>query len=208
MHVNDQQALTLFEQEKFGIIRKPPETMLKVRRLVFDNEFQPKDLSGLLKSRWEGEGWTAAGAGFKSPAGDEGAALRYHHCLRSYEEKHDAVTGKAPARSLITDYMGYNSYQPHGGVLGENWVTDLMIETEVQIDKPAGELVLDLGKSKNRFRLHWNLANGDLDLYQVRGVKGDDEIKETKLATKKVAAPKAGSTYTLRFADFDDRLTV
>jgi signal peptidase I len=100
--------------------------------------------------------------------------------------------------------LGYNSYEPHNSFPGENWVGDLMIDCEVVVDKAQGEVVLELSKSHNRFQLVWDLATGDMELKRL-----EDEKKEAEsLAKKKPLQPKQGSTYRLRFANFDDRLIV
>jgi hypothetical protein len=65
---------------------------------------------------------------------------------------------------------------------------------------------MELSKSHDRFRLTWDLATGDMELTRLHGLGTD--LKDEKLATKKATKPRKGSTYTLRFANFDDRLTV
>src|SRR5262249_9555687 len=45
-HANAEASLRLFHEGKFKPIRKTPEVMLAMRRIVFDNDFQPKDLQG------------------------------------------------------------------------------------------------------------------------------------------------------------------
>ena len=66
--------------------------------------------------------------------------------------------------------------------------------------------MLELSKSRNRFQMHWNLATGDIDLMRIH--TNDKEKKQEKLASKKATQPKQGSTYLVRFANVDDRLTV
>src|SRR5262249_4144372 len=44
--------------DDFQIVRKPPDVMLKMRRIVFDNDHQPKDLTAAGIRRWQlGGGW-------------------------------------------------------------------------------------------------------------------------------------------------------
>jgi signal peptidase I len=195
-----------FDADQFHIIHKSPETMLAMRRLVYDNDHQAKDLKGVLPPRWAGEGWDEDGTGFK--AGDGGERwLRYRHYLRTYNRDFDPRGGRPPVKSLITDIMGYNFYEPHNGQPpGENWVGDLMLECEVTVDKAEGEVSLELCKSRDRFRLAWNLATGEMDLFRVTQTQG--RAKEEKLESRTATRPKAGSTYLLRLANFDDRLTV
>jgi signal peptidase I len=195
------------EPGKFTILRKSPETMLAMRRPVYDNDHQAKDLKGVLPSRWSGAGWEENGTTFKTTGGGDATEwLRYGHILRTYNRDFDPKKGATPVRSLITDFMAYNYYEPHPFKHSENWVGDLMLECDVTVDKPEGEFVLELSKSHDRFRLQWNLATGEMDVY--RDTTSQGSTKEEKLASKQVTKPKAGSTYRLRFANFDDRLTV
>src|SRR5262245_10951442 len=55
MHVRDTSALELFDAGKFEIIRKPPEVMLALRRIVYDNDYQASDLKRFLPPRWQPE---------------------------------------------------------------------------------------------------------------------------------------------------------
>jgi signal peptidase I len=209
MHNNDPKAEELFKQEKFTIIRKPPETMLSMRRPVYDNDHPAKDLQGVLPPRWSGDGWKENGADFQNPgSAADFQWLHYHHYLRDNNLTFDPKGDKSPVRSLISDFMGYNFYTLDGRQHGptENWVGDLMLEADVSVDKTDGEIVLELSKSRDRFRMTWSVANGDVTLSRLRNYK--DEHEEKVIATKKATQPKAGSTYRLRFANFDDRLTV
>src|SRR5438132_9816332 len=69
---NDAAATELFNQlvqtrfagpingKKFDIVRKPPDKILAMRRLVNDNDFQPSDLVDFGRPRWSGShdrGW-------------------------------------------------------------------------------------------------------------------------------------------------------
>jgi signal peptidase I len=211
MHVND--AVPLFDKGKFTIIRKPPESMLAMRRLVYSNDQQAKDLKNVLPPRWFGEQWQEDGTGFKiADAGDATQWLHYRHFLRGFEDKQDALAKDhfhpLAARSLITDFMGYNTYETHGGRNrpGENWVGDLMLECEVTVDNNVGEFVMELSKSRDRFQMKWNLATGNIDL--VRLTTKEQKTEEMQLASKQATQPKKGSTYLVRFANVDNRLTV
>src|SRR5206468_5243418 len=82
-----------------------------------------------------------------------------------------------------------------------NWVGDLILECDVTIHQPQGELVLDLAKGVDRFQAKWDLATGNCSL--VRHHRGRDEV----LSTKPTELRKKG-TYRLRFANVDERLAV
>src|SRR6185437_6555037 len=106
--------------------------------------------------------------------------------------------------ALITDIMGYNTYQ--GGLhftplLGNNWVGDLILECEATIDNPQGEFTLELCRGVDRFRARWDLASGTCTLLRVT------QEGEQKLDSKPTAMSKKGD-YRLRFANVDQRLVV
>src|SRR5262249_37890182 len=57
IHKNDEEARKLLEggSPVFQILRKPPDKILAMRRLVFDNAHQANDLRGVLPPRWAPE---------------------------------------------------------------------------------------------------------------------------------------------------------
>src|SRR5262249_12250029 len=151
----------LFAEGKFEIMRKAPKQVWSERRIVFDNDFQPKDLVGETRPRWFAkpeEGWDYANKDepkvFKHPsrAGNDIDWLRYQHLMPS-EQRNSARP------ELISDFMGYNSWMPHPAP-GQNWVGDLLIECDVEVQQASGELVLELSKGVDRFRARWDLASG------------------------------------------------
>jgi signal peptidase I len=122
---------------------------------------------------------------------------------------------------LITDFMGYNTaviggFQRSSGL---NWVSDLMVECEVAVEKAEGELTLELSRGEDRFQARFDLGSGACKLVrihplsdkekeaQAEGQGPERKEKETGLAEKQTELKKPG-TYRLRFADFDQRLTV
>src|SRR5262249_61044953 len=88
-------AQELFRQGKFRMIRKSPQEMLAVRRLVFDNEHQPKDLIGKVpRPRWGAEGTTGwkpdhekEPKHFQHSSGADAALawLRYQHLIPDHD---------------------------------------------------------------------------------------------------------------------------
>jgi signal peptidase I len=143
MHVNDPKAEELFREGKFEIIRKPPEVMLALRRLVYDHDHPATDLKET--TRWAAEdrdGWVAQGQAFHSAAGDGKAIrwLRYRHLLRPNPQKAGGAPETRP--QLIRDFFAYNSFvtdnMPHQPAEGRNWVGDLMLECNLQVRRRRG----------------------------------------------------------------------
>ena len=208
MERDDRRAINLFNDGQFKILRKPPATMLAMRRLVYDNDHQAKDLKdSKLLPRWKAEGgWTIANDGtrFEHDGGpsQEFAWLDYRHILRPSDwPRVQEVDTRA---QLIRDFSGYNSYETPGqrhSQQGNNWVGDLMLEFDVNVERSDGELRLDLARGVDRFQARWNLQSGECSLFRLA------DGSEQKLASAMTRVKGAG-TYPLRFANFDDRLTV
>ena len=202
MNVNDADAIEFFQQslkrrmagqgtaEDFEIIRKPLDTMLDVRRIVYDNDFQPSDLAGKLQ-RWQipdNSSW--AGNDPKMPkvfthAG--GAAeewLEYKHLLREkarYATINNPDKFEDDPRRLITNNMGYNSGQGERNTDGRDWVGDLMLDCHVKVTDPQGELVLELARGIDRFQARFRsgqrrLQPGAADR-QNRGAAGQESAE-------------------------------
>jgi signal peptidase I len=205
MQQDDALDLLMSGSPRFHILRKPPEVMLALRRIVYDNDHQARD-PGNLPPRWAGEeqsGWSADGTAFRRAAGEETGWLRYRHILR----------GHADELRLITDFLGYNTYVPQRGNVptGSNWAGDLMLEAEVTVEEPAGELVLELSRGVFRFRARFDLASGECTLLKLKkpheGEKPPDEDAFEELE-RRSSAVKGPGAYGLRFANFDQRLTL
>jgi signal peptidase I len=223
MHQNEDKARAWFKNGQFEIVRKPPHVMLALRRIVYDNDFQAKDLKGKL-DRWSpaaDSGWQLDGpTGFAfSPA--EGKAkfdwLRYQHLLRP-DDGRAVGQGRTEPR-LITDSLAYNNHKvivrnrndkdDKGHVVDKSpshphWVGDLMIECNVEVVEPKGEFCLELSKGIYRYQACWDLSTGQCTLSRAK--EGNFENPE-KLAVKETSVKSAGK-YLLRFANVDARLTV
>jgi signal peptidase I len=191
----------------FQILRKPPDVVLALRRLVYDNDPPAKDLDK-LPPRWPGgkdNRWTAdAARGFRHDAAGDADMdwLRYRHVLRPAPGEPDT-----PHPRLITDFLGYNTFETSGPLGGghrpppENWVGDLLLECELTVERPAGEFVLELARGVDRFRARWDLTTGVCTLAR------EQDKQETELDRRPTAVKQPG-TYRLRLANVDDRLTV
>jgi signal peptidase I len=205
---DDHRAITLFNEGKFRILRKPPATMLAMRRLVYDNDHQAKDLHDKLPPRWVAQSgdWIVEddGTGFHHAAkpGQEIAWLRYQHILRPSDWPEIGGADRKP--QLIRDFSGYNSYETAAQrrtQQANNWVGDLMLEFDANVERAEGELRLELARGGDRFQARWNLQTGECSLFRLA------DHSEQKLASA-MTRVKAPGSYQLRFANFDDRLTV
>jgi signal peptidase I len=206
-HMHVDAALKEFEQGKFKILRKPAKQVVAESRIVFDNDYQPKDLVGKQPPRWQAEpnsdAWTYDDKEqprvFKHAARDGGDIdwLRYQHLI--------PVDNRTRGRpELITDFMGYNTWldgaNPHVSP-SANWAGDLMLECDVEIQQAVGELVFELSRGVDRFRARWELPSGRCTLLRLT------DGKQSELASEETTVKRPGS-YHLRFANVDERLLV
>jgi signal peptidase I len=108
--LHDNESNALFDAGKFDIIRKPPDVMMAMRRIVYDNDFPAKDLTGPSWQRWhpsQGSGWTPDkdhGFTHAGVAQDSVDWLRYRHILRPPDSR-DPPLGAGRKMELITDFM-------------------------------------------------------------------------------------------------------
>lgn len=210
MHDNDN--ADWFDTGKFEIIRKPPEVMMALRRIVYDNDFPAKDLKGEVWQRWHpnpGSGWKGdADHSFttQGAARDSVDWLRYRHIICPMDSREPVISaGRKP--ELITDFMSYNSFiiQGNGGwdkTPPPNWAGDLMLECNLNVARPEGEFWMELSKGINRFRARWDLSTGHCTLFK----QGPDG-KQVEMDSKPTRIKRPG-TYQVRLANFAARLTV
>jgi len=197
MHRVEAKAVKLYQQGKFRIIRKPPELMLALRRPVHDNDFVPKK----APPHWvgvRGSGWTRTpDHGFRHEGSKDVDWLRYRHLVPAADAR--------PQAQLITDFDSFNSYvleNRPGLEITPNWVGDLMLECQVTLAKAEGEFWLELVKGADHFQARCQLDTGQCTIYR-RGADG----KLRELASRPTPLNQAGS-FRLRFANFDERLTL
>ncbi len=208
VHDTDPFASKLFTEGNFTILRKPPDILLALRRIVFDNDHQPKDLEHIVRPRWDTEKtrWTASDGNTVLNHKGDGDTLdwvRYQHLV--VERGPEPVAGGHPFKpQLITDRMGYNSFvlENNGDMTpAPDWVGDLMLECNVEVQKPQGEFVMELSKGINRFQARWNLVDGVCSLWRMH------DNKEEPLDSKPTRLKGSGS-FLVRFGNIDARLIV
>ncbi len=210
-HPNDAKAEDLWKAGKFEIVRKSPEQVLAMRRLVYDNDHPARDLTGEKWQRWkpaEGAGWAPAEPhGFRSdPEGEDVRWLRYRHVLRDRLPAGDEEEADKEGRQLITDFMGFNAGSERRGDplhVGVNWASDLVLECEAVVEgEETGQLVLEVAKGADRFRAVFDLATGECALKRLAKGKAEEDLGSAD------AGVRGKGTYRLRLANVDDRLTV
>jgi len=206
---NDPAADAAFRANKFQILRKTPEIMLAMRRLVYDNDHQAADLIGKAPPRWQADAnshWAPdrdeAPKVFRTDgSGGDVEWIRYRHLIveRNNVQPIDGPVNPSPKE--IMNFMGYNAGDPSNGRIETNWVGDLMLECSVRVENNQGELILELAEGSERFHARFDLATGDCSLVQLGGREPKVLANQEKVLTKP-------GTYALRFANFDDRLTL
>ncbi len=207
---DDPRAVEAFRAGKFTILRKSPGHILTMRRLVYDNDHQAADLAGKAPPRWQPQdGWTPDRSdGFRQAGLSESQVqwLRYQHLVVDRSNVHPQPASYDPKPQLIRNFMGYNTGETivGGGSRSEtNWVPDLLVECTAQVDAPQGQLVLELTKGAEVFQARFDLKAGTCTLTRQPG----DGAEEKELARAENVIAKPGS-YDLRFANFDNRLTL
>ncbi|HMP03802.1 MAG TPA: S26 family signal peptidase, partial [Gemmatales bacterium] len=203
------------QSEKLRILRRSPELMLTMRRLVNDNQYLAPNARPPLLSRWQpddnlrgqpSQPWKPilGERSFESPAqpGDKQIHwLRYRHVVQPSSGPHafaqDAPVSEAHPQ-LITDHLAYNE-----GAMPLNWCRDLMLEAVVEVQEARGELVLELNAGCDSHRVHFDLATG------VATLKSYRNGQVLQLETQEAATKLQGTgRFRLRFANFDYRLTL
>ena len=216
---NDPEAMALFHHDDaamkrhpdgaFQILRKTPDLILAMRRLVYDNDFQAKDLIGKVKPRWQGD----ATWGVTNPEApkvyrhiDDNPGphwLRYQHLI---VERHLPLNAPQDVKpQIIRNFMGYNTGELAGGrdgrVVETNWVGDLIEECTANVEASQGDLTLELSKGADRFQARFDLQAGTVSLWRLTGGQAQE-------IAKPVPAISKPGKYNLRFANVDSRLTL
>jgi signal peptidase I len=225
-------AAKAWKDGSFKIVHKPLPVMLALSRPVYDNDHPAADLKGILPPRWgfhDGSIWAADEQnGFTLSAAGAGEHwLHYRHILRpsdwpakddpNRKATIDRIRQSKYLPELITDFLGYNTYRVAGHPdPGSNWVGDLMLECSLTVQEPKGEVWIELGKGIDRFQAKFDLATGKCSLYRWSEHKTkevvDNGVKKQvpdwqQLATAPTSVHAKG-TYVLRFANYDQRLTL
>jgi signal peptidase I len=206
----DDFAAKLFNEGKFKMVRKPPDVIMTMRRIVNDINFQPRDLKNVVPPRWNPKttkAWQAEDPRVLTHKGDTEAVdwVRYQHLVVERSSLDPVAGGRTVKPQLITDRMGYNSYvlERRGDQTpAPNWVGDLMLECNVEIQKGQGEFYMELSKGIYRFQARFKLADGLCTLVRIHP-DGKEEIFD-----QKSTGLHSSGTHLVRFANIDARVLV
>jgi signal peptidase I len=207
---NDDEAVRLFQSGGFEPIRKTPDEILTVRRLVFDLDQQPKSLTGMAKTRWQPSpdapaGWAEGDKAFTHTGNSEGY-LRFQN-VRPGSWTIDPSTGRATTPeqpAYIQDHLSYNvthGFNSNDTTQAHYWVPDLSVDCTAEFAGPSDTVTLELNKGNDRFQAKFD--NGTCQLFRIRSTAADKPELMAKAETK-----VKGGKYALRFANVDSRLTV
>lgn len=212
---------------EFHILRKQdPNKQKLLQQVVYDDRHPP---TALLNNGWP-EAWKvvstteATESGWKHnldsrqfeiQASATPHAVRYEHLVPSLADWAAAESGKPvtpnPRPQLVSDFCGYNAYT--GGRAGgldddRYWVGDLTLSCTLKIasvSAAASQFVLELNEGVRRYRCRIDLTTGEAKLTHSDDLAADPNAPEIELA-KAQTSIKGPGTYTLRFANVDDRL--
>jgi signal peptidase I len=210
--------------QEFKIARKPPEKVLAMLQMVFDNDYMPAIAKYGWPARWQNDAgsknaageWTSDDfASFQTDGKSSGEAwLRYRHLVPSYAQWHSlgpaGPLGQNPVESqLITDFTAYNtgrklfesnlSMAPTADLLGLHWVGDLALSATVELESDKGQTVLELVKGGRRFQCRLDAATGQASLsISGEGMKGFRPTAQTEF--------RGPGRYKLIFSNCDRQL--
>ena len=208
----------------FELVRKSDALMMAMRRIVFDNDHQPKTPG--VPPRWAADGpaagWTTDDRKAFAHAGPGLGWVRYKHRAEDPANPFSADDNQPRAEPFpprpVTNFMGYNSERdavpdrtgvvkpgPGGRIdftearlTTEYWTGDLILECAATLQTADAEVVLELSKGPHRYQAVF--AGGNVQLIRT-GPQG--KVMATKPST--ITGP---GTYALRFANVDCRLRV
>ncbi|HMP17696.1 MAG TPA: S26 family signal peptidase, partial [Gemmatales bacterium] len=149
------------EANKLNIIRKAPDKLLRMRRLVNNNALLNPNHPQPLVSRWfpANERWELADSSQTAwePV-DSGRVWRSTGNERGWATNYPQIDGPY----LITNFMAYN--HDSRGFFPQDWVGDLMIDAEIEVQAAQGTLVFQLKKGVVNAEAQFDLTSGKCTL--------------------------------------------
>ncbi|MGD0382593.1 MAG: signal peptidase I [Thermoguttaceae bacterium] len=215
-------------QGEFHIARKPPDKLLAMLQMVFDNDYMPAIVKFGWPVRWKSDSAPSGAAGgwtsddYATYSTDGAAAgevwLRYLHLVPSFAQWNGigpyGPTSQIQVRpQLITDFTAYDTGQTVADVddvrrgysiqnlylSGLHWVGDLAVSATAELENNTGQVVLELVKGGRQFQCRLDAATGKAAL----SVSGDDMQSFHPTAQTKFRGP---GKYNLIFSNCDREL--
>ncbi len=201
--------------------RRPPESLLDLGwPESWSAVTRTGDTSGIDGWTKDDSGWTrdskSKARQFELQPSEQPRWVRYRHLVPSQVDWGAVADGKPPTQNprpqLISDFCGYNTYTGgrSSGIDDDRyWVGDLTLSCTVNITSATGKdshFVLELVEGVRRYRCRIDIPTGQATLTRNDDLAADPNgAPEIELA--KANTPITGpGTYTLRFANVDDRL--
>jgi len=209
------------------IARKPPEKLLAMLQIVFDNDYMPaiKDLG--WRTRWRafeddlpGAWYSADDQSFETDGSAAGETwIRYEHRVPSYDQwlqrpLEPAPGSVDPGRSLISDFCAYNTNRavgrhpaPDAAALGLHWVGDLALQCTMDVKSDSGAAIFELVEGGWRFRCRIDVATGTATLDVVDA--DESPARTLQGEAYRLSAPtdlRGPGRYEILFANCDDQL--
>ncbi len=211
---------------EFRILRKrDPNKQKLLQQVVYDDRHAPEEL---LQKGWP-ESWQPVGTDggwkhdpksrrFEVTASDSLQEVRYHHLVPSAADWEAAPPTDGnpasldPRPKLVTDFCGYNTYtggRSPGLEEDRYWVGDLTMSCTLNVASVSGKdanFVLELNEGVRRYRCRIDVTTGMATLTRNDDLPANPKTApEIELKTAQTSI-KGPGTYTLRFANVDDRL--
>lgn len=210
---------------EFQILRKQdPNKQKLLQQTVYDDRHPPWDL---IRNGWP-EAWQAVSPEsgswkqdfearrFEIQASDALQVVRYQHLVPTLPDWAAAEDGRAansnPRPQLVSDFCGYNAYtggRSPGLDDDRFWVGDLTMSCVLKISSVSSKdavFVLELNEGVRRYRCKIDVTTGKATLTRNADLAADPENSaEIELVTANTSV-KGPGTYSLRFANVDDRL--
>ena len=213
--------------EQYAIVRKPPDKVRAMAQIVHDNDYVSQTMvEHGWPARWQVWSREPV-AGDWQPDADgrtyhtdgtnaDEAWMRYQHVIpssaywRLWRDNSDAPS--CPPQ-LITDFYAYNTnvqrrdmppasfsgedYRESPTMLGLNWVGDLILDCELDVQARTGEVSLDLVAAGRHFRATFNVSSGTVKLT----IPGQDDWHRTA-----ETSVRGAGTHRVMFANVDRQL--
>ncbi len=153
---------------------------------------------------------------FELPSTEQPHWVRYQNFVATQADWGAIADLKAPTQNprpqLISDLCGYNSYtggRSAGTDDDRYWVGDLTLSCKTTITSMPGanaHLLLELVEGVRRYRCRIEVPSGQATLTRTDDLAADPDTAPEILLAKGQTPITGPGTYTLRFANVDDRL--